>query len=437
LGGGPVSGALITLYSGSLLLLLAFSAFFSSAETALFSLTRAEVRRMGRGTRGERAVGRLLADPSRLLSTIVVGNLFVNVLIASLVAALSRRLFGQGGLGVAICSSTVLLLVFGEVTPKTIAVYHAHTLASVAAVPLVYLGVFFAPVRFLLRQAVNAVLGLLGQERMRGWQMLTEEEIRATLALGEAEGVTTSRERELLDNIVGLGSIEANEIMVPRTEIHAISDSLTLAEAFAVARSVRHSRLPIYSGDLDDCWGVFAIVDMPHRRQSGLLNTPLATLRERVEVAPGAAEPPVYPLHVFPESARLEGLLGDMRARRASMVLLVDEYGGTAGLLTLDDILAEILGQLSPGDEPQVSVVGPGKAAVVGGRAQIRSVNQALGTVFPMAGSATIGGYVMELLGRLPRVGDTATDEWARFEVVKMAGRRIDVLRVELPGEGP
>ncbi len=420
------------LYLAAMAGLLAFSAFFSGSETALFSLSRARARRMASGTPGERTAAALLRHPQHMLSTIVVGNMIVNVMLASLVAQLTQAQFGQGAAGAAICISTILLLVFGEVTPKAIAVHHSYVIARTVSIPLRILGGLFSPARLCLRLATNLVLSLFGQKPMTAWESLTKEEISAMLAMGEAEGVTTQRERAMISNILNLGSIEAHDLMVPRTEVIGIPDSMTLGQAFALACRYRHSRYPVYTEDLDDSWGIFSVIDMPHCRDQELRKQPLSAFREAIAGDRRDDKLPIYRAYLFPETARVEGLLTHMREKQVSMVVLVDEYGGTAGILTLDDILAEIVGQITPaGAAEKAGVVFAEDHLLVEGRTHLRELEAFVDIDFPENGADTIGGYVMELLARLPRAGDVVEDRHYRYQVIKMAGRRVGTLRME------
>ncbi len=421
----------------ALVSLLGLSAFFSSSETALFSLSRSRVARLRQGGRGERAAARLLADPQKLLGTIVIGNLVVNVLLASLIAELARLLTSGHGVGVAIFASTALLLVFGEVTPKTLAVAHAGYLARRVSLTLTVMSQLFAPFRWVLRLTSNLVLFALGQKAMNGWPGLTREEVAAVVTLGEAQGVATARERMLLHNILEVSNVEAHALMVPRTEIQAVEDALTVGEALQVARRQRHSILPIYHEDLDDSWGIFSTVDVLRSCPDELMGRPLSTFRDSVKRA-GTPLPnvPVYSAPIFPETARVDRLLDAMREQHVSAVLLVDEYGGTAGMLTMDDILAELVGHWSPvGKAERAGILVREKFVLAEGGTQIRDFNQILAASLPVDGVDSLGGLVMERLGRIPRAGDAVEAGDYRFQVIKMAGRRIGTLRVEKCGD--
>lgn len=424
-------------YLGGLAALLFLSGFFSGSETALFSLSRTQARRMRNGSLGERFATRLLLRPRQLLSSLLLGNMLVNVMAASLVAGLARHWCGNHGVGVAIAVSSVLLVVFGEVTPKTLAVRHARAFARVVAGPLWVFSRLTAPIRAAVVGLTNLLLRFVGLHNVPGWGTLTRTELQATLALGESHGATNGRERQIAEQILGLSALDAHDLMLPRTEVHGIDDRLTAAQAFdAVCRSGL-DRVPVYHEDLDDIWGFIAVVDLPRWRGRPEFDRPLATFRATdARPEPGPDHCPVYPIHVFPETSRIETLLRQMRRRRAPFAVLLDEYGGTAGVLTVDDILAELMGRV-PGETGTAAepCLGPAQKSIsVDGRTPLRSLNRRLPYPLPRRGPDTLGGYAMDRLGRIPRAGDEIEDERYRFTVLRMAGRRIGALRIEQIG---
>ncbi len=413
-------------------LLLLLSAFFSGSETALFSLSRTQARRMRRGTPGERAATRLLAEPQHLLSTLLIGNLLVNILLASQIAGLARRLTGGSGVGIAIGISTALLLVFGEVTPKTVAVRHAHTFARIAGLPLWFFSRLITPLRIAAGITARRFMRVFGLEKAGEWGALTRDELRAMLHIGEAHGATTHRERVIAERILELPSIAARDIMTPRTDLAGVPDHTSLEEAFRTACRQGTDRIFVYRQNLDDVWGFVPVLELAHHHSSSELRKPLAEFRIRSgSAAPGKtiSKPagPVYPVSVFPESVRISRILSEMRNRRTQVAVLVDEFGGTAGMITLDDILAEILGRAPATATPPDA----GGAMRVDGRVPIRVLNRRLQPPIPEEeGAETLGGHVAALLGRLPRNGDTAEDGRYRYQVIRMAGRRVKLVEI-------
>ena len=411
--------------------LLLLSGFFSGSETALFSLNLSQARRLREGNRAERAASSLLGAPQRLLSTLLVGNMVVNIMLASLVASLTTRLMpeaGPWGAATAIAVSTLLLMVFGELTPKTLAVHHSLPFAVGVSRPLLLFSRVIAPVRWILRLVTTFLLHLCGQANVPGWGTLTHAELSATLAAGEATGATDAHERELVEHIMQLGVVQARELMVHRMDVVGVADSLTVREAFAKACSLRRSRLPVYHDNLDGIWGVISAVDQPRWRETKWMDMPLASLREQALAAPN--EGPVYQAHMAPETASIEKLLASMRELRTHFVVLVGEYGGTSGILTLDDILGELLGHL-PSGLADVTTTEEGGVVLADGRMPLRQINEAHDLDLQANGTDTLGGYVLERLQALARAGDEVSDGRYRFRVVRMSGRRIGMVHIE------
>jgi CBS domain containing-hemolysin-like protein len=418
----------IVSYLLGLAFLLLLSASFSGSETALFSLSRTEARRMREGTAAERAITRLLAEPQRLLSTLLVGNMLVNVTTASLIAGLARRLLGERGLPYAIGISTALLLLFGEVTPKTVAVRHAPAFSRLLALPLLWFSSVVKPLRLVLRLVVRTCLRAIGLGDVKGWESVTHEDIIALLDLGEEQGVTVPGERGLAERILNLPRVMAYDIMVPRTGISGVSDALTVGQAYETACRRRHSRLPVYHRDLDDIWGFVSVNDLARWRATEVMDRPLGELREAVENRT-PDQGPVYPVLVVPDTARVGRLLNQMREQHSHLAVLVDEYGGTAGLLTMADVLSEVLGQLTTTAEPVLRVVRDQELVVDGGL-HLRQLDPHLDRAVRAEEAETVGGLVMEELGRLPRSGDVVEAGDYRFEVVRMTGKRVGTVHI-------
>jgi CBS domain containing-hemolysin-like protein len=415
-----------------LAILLLLSGFFSGSETALFSLTRVQVRRLHEGRGSERAAAALLRAPHRLLSSLLVGNMVVNIMFASVVASLTEQLFPEAeswAVAGAILTSTLLLMVFGELTPKTLAVHNPLPFALFISRPLLFFSKVISPIRWILKVVTSGLLHLVGQANVPGWGALTHAELAATLAAGEAVGATDAHERELVEHILKLGTVQAREIMVHRMDVVGLPDSLTVREAFAQACAQRRSRLPVYREGLDDIWGIVSTVDFPRWRDSELCDLPLAELRERVQA--GERGLPVYQAHMAPETVSVERLLANMRALRTHFVVLVGEYGGTSGILTLDDIMGELMGYLPANLEGETTEPPEDGTIFADGRMLLRQLNEIHGVDLQTEEADTLGGFIHERLGRLARAGDEIVAGHHVLRVVRMSGRRVGMVHIQ------
>ena len=422
----------------AIVVLLALSAFFSAAETALFSLSRTQVHRFAEGRAGERAASRLLRTPQRLLSTVLVGNMTVNALLTSFCASAVGHLVQGDETWSTVLSIIVvwpLLIIFGEMTPKTVACNHSQAMARWMAPVLELLAWLTAPLRGLLRLAAQTVMWLLGRGEAAEWDNVTREEITAMMAVAAATGAADVEERELVRRILRLDTVRADDIMVPRTDVVGIRDSATLAEAFAKARERRRSRLPVYHEDLDDIWGVVSTMDLPRWRQSAWMQLPLSEWRAAADQQRrGKAPPeplPVYPVLLIPETANVERLLTAMQEKQSRFAVLVGEHGGTAGILTMNDVIEELIGQISPRTaDGRQDVIRVRDGYHVDGRLHLRDLAESLNLRLHSDEYDTVGGFVMERLGRLPRTGDEVVLDDCTFRVLRMAGRRVGTVRL-------
>ena len=419
---------------GGLAALLALSAFFSGSETALFSLSRVQARRLRQsGGRTGRAVAELLGRPRRLLITILVGNMVVNIAVASLLAVLAAGTrLGRWGVAAAIAASTALLVVFGEVTPKTFAVRSAERVSRAAALPLLWLGRVLWPIRIVLRGITAAVLFVLRQGHVPSAPLLTQGEFEAALEVGAEEGVIAEHEREMVEHIFEFRDLDAREVMVPRTETACVDESDTIAAALEAARASGHSRLPVHAGDLDEIWGIFDVRDLPSWRERDVMGL---TIREFVDGSASLADGPMRPLvrtaFLVPETRHVGDLMQDMRRSGDHVAILLDEYGGTAGLVTLRQLIDELVGGVLARGRTGALLYREveGRLQILG-EARVRDVCSELDLVLPPVDADTVGGYVLSLFGRLPRRGEEAADGRYRWRVLQMSGRRIGAVEV-------
>jgi len=420
--------------------LLLLSAFFSGSETALCALSRARVRRLrDSSARGGLAVSRLLSAPARLFTTVLVGNTLVNVALSSIVAALALKFLPASGLYIAILVSTFLLLVFGEITPKTFAVRSAEGVSLFVAPPLLAFSWLITPIRAVLRRFSNLVLSMFGLRSLQSQDRITEDDFEAMLAVGQADGVVAAHEGRIIRRVFELSHMDAKELMVPRTRIIAAGQHTTINALIELAKSTRRWRIPIYDRDIDNIWGVFHFKDLPAWRDHHIEQL---TVQQFVQMRDQMDAPPAFslvrPVFLVPQSQWIDILLTQMRRRGAHLAILLDEYGGTAGLLALEDILAEIVGEALQDDQDISSAARLDADGLrLLGRLRIRELNRRFDLDIPLGDSDTIGGYVMSLFGDLPEVGERIDNGRLEFTILKISGRSIDAMMVNRLPERP
>ncbi|MGH7737880.1 MAG: hemolysin family protein [Candidatus Tyrphobacter sp.] len=405
----------------ALIVLVILSALFSASEASLISTSRLRARAMAeRGVRGARRVLRLTDERNRFLTCVLIGNT-VALLAASALAttvAVALRLWHPAV--VATLVMAVVLLFFGEVIPKTVSTSDAERWA-LRLVP------FMSAVAVVLTPFANAFLwvsaGVLRPFGIRNVQRLfvTEEDIRALVNVGAEQRVIEEREREMIHSVIEFGDTIAREVMTPRPEMVAVSVDATPRRALDIIIAEAHSRLPVYQESKDDIVGVIHDRELTIALATGTIAT--TTIRALMRPA----------VHV-PESKRVAELLREMQRDKYSLAIVVDEYGGTAGLVTTEDLLEEIVGEIrdehdSDEQEP-ISEISQSEA-VVDARTNIEDVNAKLGTSLPAEDFETIGGYVMGAFGRLPSEGEEVqADDRTRLRVERAHGRRILSVRV-------
>lgn len=379
------------LHPGFLLGLLAFliicSAFFSSSETGIISLNRYRLRHKAReGHRGAKRASALLARPDRLLGTILIGNNFVNILASSIATVLAMQIWGDSGIAIATLALTLILLIFGEITPKTLAALHPERIAYPASLPLQVLLKLFYPLVITLNAISNGLLRLVGIDpSSRGSDSLTTEELRSVVReSGQAR-------QDMLLGVLDLETVSVNDIMIPRNEIVGIDLDHSLGRLIQQLQHTQHTRLPVFRQDINQIEGVV------HMRQ---LARRLAHNQLTHETLLQACQPAYF----VPENTPLSTQLLNFQKEKRRMGLVVDEYGDVQGLITLEDVLEEIVGDLS-GQDPQHNddiQPQPDGSQIIDGSANIRDLNRALDWHLPSEGPKTLNGLITEALETIP-----------------------------------
>ncbi len=410
-----------TVLVASVLVLLVLSGFFALAETSLVRMNKSRARSLREeGRRGARALVALSESPERFLSPLLLLVLICQLVSATMVGVLAGHLFGAAGVFVATVAEVVVIFVIFEAIPKNFAVQHPDAAALLTA-PIVSRILRFWPIqlisRFLLSIA-NGVMRLFGAATTT--HRVTESEVLAMADVAHEDAAIESDERAFIHSVIEFGDTIVREVMVPRPDMVDVVTSATVREALDLAISTGRSRLPVLGEGVDD---VVGIVNLRH----------LAAL-----VADGQGDELVGAhmgeAHFVPETKRVAALLTEIRRARVHLFVVVDEYGGTAGIVTLEDILEELVGEIADESDPRTTQVANQSidaGITLSGRLNIDDANVDFDLSLPKDGWDTVGGLVLDLAGGVPEQGDHfETDEY-RLTVVRMDGRRIEEVRVE------
>ncbi len=405
------------------------SALASATETALTSVGRLRVRHMAEeGSRAAAILQRLHHDPSRFLSVVLVVNTVALILASAAATLLGVRYLPRtvAGVEVGIWGDLVVsiglaigLLIFAEVTPKSLAIRHAERVALAAAGPVDALATALRPVIWFITLVSRAITG-----GRAATPYLTEQELMTILHVSEEQGVIEEEEREMIQGIVRIGDKLVREVMVPRPDIAAVDRDASLDEVVAMIRETGHTRLPAYEGDLDHVVGLIHAKDLLTFYAGGGGDFDINRI--------------LRPINFTPELKKVDELLHEMQVRKVHMMIVVDEYGGTSGLVTLEDLLEEIVGEIRDeydSEEEPLQVLGE-RTALVEGRYPMDELNSRLGLgIEDSEQYDSVGGYVYSVLGRIPAAGTTFERDRVRWTVESVNGQRI--LQVKLDAEKP
>ena len=399
--------------------LLVLSAFFSGSETALMSIDRLRVKYLARkGRAGAARLEALLDRPDRLLSAILVGNNCVNIAASVFATALCLELFGEHGELLTLLILTPLLLIFGEIGPKVYAAKYPEKLSFIVMTPIGVIMWLLTPVTWLVGGVASLLTRLLRGEEQRA--LISEDELRSFIEFGEHAGVVAKEKRKMLHGVFDLGEIRVRDVMVPRTEVVGIEADTPFADVVKLVATTRHSRFPVYEGALDRVVGVIhskEILDYLDRADDFSLRR--------------LARPPLF----VPEAKPIETLLQTFRRRHLHLAMVVDEYGGVEGIVTLEDIVEVIVGEIQDeydDEEALIRPAGPNRF-LVDGSATLRLVNLRFGLTLSGEHVTTVAGFLLNTLGHIPVPGDVAEAQGVTFTVRRMADRRIEEIEIALP----
>ena len=401
----------------TLVALIVFSAFFSGSEAALFSLRRTQINHMRTSSATGRLVAGMLADPRSLLITILIGNLVVNVFAVSAATALAIMLFGEKGVGIAFGFMSVVIIAFGEILPKVLAVNRPVSSARLIAYPLRVFHALLLPLRVPIARLTNAVIGSLKKQLGTVRSSFSSAELLTAVDIGRRQGHLEDFEHDLLSNIIEFRDTVVKEIMTPSIDVFSLPVSMRPDEMVEEMLQQDISRVPVYGDTPDDIKGVAHIKDLSLSHEGHDADSDLK-LRE-----------PYY----VPESTRIAALFKELGRRRTQLALVIDEYGSYVGIVTLEDILEELVGEIRDEKEAvteSYTLLDDGRIVVLGSM-NIDDFNEIFGVDIVDDQHETIAGHVLAATGEIPHEGVTIDVDNLRFHIISAQPNRIRKMRVE------
>lgn len=407
----------------SVVILILLSAFFSSAETSMTTVNKIRIQSLAeQGDSRARILEKVISDSGKMLSTILIGNNLVNMAASALMTTLTIEVLGNAYVGLATGALTLLILIFGEITPKTLATIHSEKLALSYARIIYLLTIILTPVVFLIGKCSAGVLFLMRVDPNAKTNAMTEHELRTLVNVGQEDGVIEREEKQMIYNVFDFGDSSAKDVMIPRIDMTFIDVNSTYDELLAIFAEDMHTRFPVYEENTDNVIGIINMKDLlifPKDQPFSIRKI----LRE--------------PYFTYEYKATAD-LMIEMRKASVNLAIVLDEYGSTAGLVTLEDLLEEIVGEIrdeyDEDEEEDLKEIQPEREYVALGSAKLDDINESLHILLESEDYDSIGGYIIEQLDSLPIQGQTVSlENGIRLTVDKLDKNRIALVHIWLP----
>ena len=402
----------------SLVILIALSSFFSMSETALMSLSKIRLRHMVEaGVPGAELVEKLTEDPNRLLGTILIGNNVVNIGASAMATVLATNIFGNGGVGIATGIMTILVLIFGEITPKSIAKQKSEAVALKVARPIEFLVIIFKPLVYIFTAISSMFIRILGGDPSEAKSFITHEELKTMVGVSEQEGVLENDEKEMIFNVFEFADLQVKDVMIQRVDIVSVDKEASYDEVMDVIKNERFSRIPVYNQTIDNIIGVLNIKDL----------ATIENLRADFNVSKYIREP----FYTF-EFKKIVELFKEMKKTRNHIAVVLDEYGGTVGLVTIEDLVEEIVGEIEDeyDEEKNPVEVITENEYLVEGSLRLHDISDLIGINIDSEEFDSVGGLMIEDLGRMPEEQEEVIVNNIRFIAEEIEKNRIKKVRM-------
>ena len=403
----------------AIVVLLLVSTLLAAAETALTRMTVSAAQSdVDRGYFGAEKVLALVSRPEEFLNVVLLVVLVCQLVQATFVGLVTEHAFGAWGVAAGMFINIIVVFVVAEAIPKTWAIQHTNRAARLSA-PIIWPMVQFLPLRLIARGLIGLTNIILPGKGLKAGPFVSEEEILALADQAVSADILEEEERELIEQVIEFGDTICREVMVPRPDMLAMADSLSVAEVLDAALAAGRSRVPVYGEGIDDITGIAYVKDLVRASRTGRDGVAVSRFSRRS--------------YFVPETKRISELLSEMKVRKAHMAIVIDEYGGTAGLVTLEDLIEELVGEIVDEFDHEDAMVErlPGGDLRVQARMSIDEVSSLLGVDLPEGDWDTIGGLMFHLLGHVPFEGESATEGEFRLRAEQVKGRRIGMVRIE------
>jgi len=421
----------LEIYSQLILLaiLIILSGLFSASETALTAFKSTDLEEIeNTNPRTAKLLKRWLTKPNEILTAILLGNNIVNILASSIATIVTMQIMGsESGHTVAIATicMTVVVLIFGEITPKIVAKTYSKQISGIVIGPIYLLSVATLPIIKLLMFITKIISGLMGVNIKYENLMITEEEIKSYINFGKAEGVIEEEEREMIHSIIEFGDTTAKEVMTPRTSIFMLDAESTIDEVWDEIIDSGYSRIPVYGEDLDEILGILYVKDLMTLAKKGTTDIPLKNILRKA--------------YFVPDTKSIVEILDEFRDQQVHMAIVLDEYGGTVGLTTIEDLIEEIIGEIKDEydlhEEDEIEKISETKYKV-DARINIEDLNKELELNIPESEDyESLGGYVLDILGRVAEVGDIVELDGLSMKVLEIEKMRVVKIIIEISEE--
>ncbi len=397
-------------------ILVVLSSYFSGVETAFISLGRIRLRTMqDKNSKNVELIKKLKDDPHKLLSTLLIGNNFVNIAGSAIATSIAIEMFGSTGIGIATGIMTVVVLIFGEITPKTIAIAKAEKICSFSAPSIYYLQIILTPFIVLSDMLTRKLTSVFGDQK--AGPAVTEEEIKSFINMGEEIGSIEKDEKEMINNIFRMNDIELKEIMVPKSQMVVVDETSSIKDATDLILRTGHSRIPVFRDDKDKIVGILYARDLmcsnSVRHVKGIMRS----------------------ASFVPETKKADSMLQEMQKSKNHMAIAVNEYGDVTGLVTLEDVLEEIVGEIyDETDKVKINIRKSGKNTyLIDGETTIDEIRKVIGPKIKTSKEYnTISGFILAKLARIPLKGEVLEYKKYQLKVLSVDKNRIKKIEMKI-----